>query len=90
MESLRVLPNSMLYKKPETFQNEAKEWANNFRKQTFDEDVIPYIHGKKKNLIPVLLDPSVCTCIEHLFLTSKLCNAIFSSCVSCSTISWQI
>lgn len=46
MESLRVLPNSTTYKTAEIFHNDAKEWASNFRKQTFDEDVIPYIHGK--------------------------------------------
>lgn len=45
MESLRVLPNSTTYKTAEIFHNDAKEWASNFRKQTFDEDVIPYIHA---------------------------------------------
>lgn len=42
MESLRALPETDNYKDMETF---AKEWATEFRKQTFDEDVIPYIHG---------------------------------------------
>lgn len=45
MESLRVLPNSTTYETAEIFQNDAKEWASNFQKQTFDEDVIPYIHA---------------------------------------------
>lgn len=42
MESLRALPGTDNYKDMETF---AKEWATEFGKQTFDEDVIPYIHG---------------------------------------------
>lgn len=65
MESLRSLPGTAAYKNEETFQKEAMEWASNFRKQTFDEDVIPYIHGKsilmilyilivKKNCITIL------------------------------------
>lgn len=45
MESLRALPGTDNYKDLETFAKEAKEWATEFRKQTFDEDVIPYIHG---------------------------------------------
>lgn len=45
MESLRSLPGSVAYKDDKTFQQEAMEWTSNFRKQTFDEDVIPYIHG---------------------------------------------
>uniref|UniRef100_A0A8W8JR70 SAP domain-containing protein n=1 Tax=Magallana gigas TaxID=29159 RepID=A0A8W8JR70_MAGGI len=45
MESLRALPGTDNYKDMETFAKEAKEWATEFRKQTFDEDVIPYIHG---------------------------------------------
>lgn len=42
MESLRALPGTDNYKDMETF---AKESATEFGKQTFDEDVIPYIHG---------------------------------------------
>lgn len=45
MESLRALPGTDNYKDMETFAKEAKEWATEFRKQTFDEDVIPYIHA---------------------------------------------
>lgn len=45
MESLRALPGTDNYKNVETFAKEAKEWATEFRKQTFDEDVIPYIHA---------------------------------------------
>lgn len=45
MESLRALPGTDNYKDMETFAKEAKKWATEFRKQTFDEDVIPYIHG---------------------------------------------
>lgn len=48
MEALRSLPSSEKYVKPETFQELAREWAQNFRKNTFDEDVTPYIHGKTK------------------------------------------
>lgn len=46
MESLRSLPGTSALKNEETFQKEAMEWASNFRKQTFDEDVITFIHGK--------------------------------------------
>nr|XP_022301977.1 uncharacterized protein LOC111109978 [Crassostrea virginica] len=45
MESLRALPGTENYKDADTFAKEAKEWATEFRKQTFDEDVIPYIHA---------------------------------------------
>uniref|UniRef100_K1RKL9 rRNA-processing protein FCF1 homolog n=2 Tax=Magallana gigas TaxID=29159 RepID=K1RKL9_MAGGI len=38
MESLRALPGTDNYKDMETFAKEAKEWATEFRKQTFDED----------------------------------------------------
>lgn len=46
MESLRSLPGTSAFKNEETFQKEAMEQASNFRKQTFDEDVITFIHGK--------------------------------------------
>lgn len=55
MESLRSLPGTAAYKNEETFQKEAMEWASNFRKQTFDEDVIPYIHGKSILMILYIL-----------------------------------
>lgn len=47
MESIRALPATENYKDVETFAKGAKEfeWITEFRKQTFDEDVIPYIHG---------------------------------------------
>ncbi|XP_062619871.1 uncharacterized protein LOC134281418 [Saccostrea cucullata] len=45
MESLRALPGTDNYKDVNTFSKEAKEWATEFRKQTVDEDVIPYIHA---------------------------------------------
>ena len=45
MESLTVLPTSDRYLDPDKFQESAKKWAQRFRKCTFDEDVIPYIHG---------------------------------------------
>lgn len=46
MESLRALPGSEGYKNPELFKKEARQWASDFRKCTFDEDVTPYLHGK--------------------------------------------
>lgn len=48
MESLRALTGTENYKDADTFAKLAKEWATEFRKQTFDEDVIPYIHGLNK------------------------------------------
>lgn len=45
MESQRPLPGTEYYKDVETVAKEAKELATEFRKQHFDEDVIPYIHG---------------------------------------------
>ena len=45
MDSLRCLPSSEKYIRPERFKEFAREWARDFRKCTFDEDVTPYIHG---------------------------------------------
>ncbi|XP_052075780.1 uncharacterized protein LOC127713848 [Mytilus californianus] len=45
MESLRAFPGSEEYKNPELFMQEAREWAQNFRRYTFDEDVTPYLHA---------------------------------------------
>ncbi|CAC5383036.1 unnamed protein product [Mytilus coruscus] len=45
MESLRAFPGSEEYKNPELFMQEAREWAQNFRRYTFDEDVTLYLHG---------------------------------------------
>ena len=47
MEALRELPSAEKYIEPNQYQEMARKWAQNFRKYTFDEDVIPYIHGKK-------------------------------------------
>ena len=46
MEALRELPSSEKYINHTQFKEMARTWAQNFRKYTFDEDVIPYIHGK--------------------------------------------
>ena len=41
MEALRELPYAEKYRNPNEYQEMARKWAQNFRKYTFDEDVIP-------------------------------------------------
>ena len=48
MRSLKALPGEEGYMDAQAFQAAAKQWAQNFRLYTFDEDVIPYIHCKRK------------------------------------------
>ena len=43
--SLKAKPDEEAYKSPLQFGKDAKLWARQFRKVTFDEDVTPYIHG---------------------------------------------
>lgn len=58
-KNLRSLPGTSAYKNEVTFQKEAMEWASNFRKQTFNEDVIPYIHGKSILMILYIVKQTV-------------------------------
>lgn len=51
MESLRAFPGSEEYKNPELFMQEARGWAQNFCKYTFDEDVTPYLHDNLQTLL---------------------------------------
>eukprot|EP00914_Ancora_sagittata_P010737 GHVO01020924.1.p1 GENE.GHVO01020924.1~~GHVO01020924.1.p1 ORF type:complete len:143 (-),score=10.95 GHVO01020924.1:22-450(-) len=46
MEALRKLPGQPGHLSGEQFRAEAKLWAQNFRTNTLDEDVTPYIHCK--------------------------------------------
>ena len=44
MSALKALPGTEEYLSPEAFKQCAVTWAVEFRKATFDEDIIPYIH----------------------------------------------
>ena len=46
MKAMSAHPSSESYIKPAQFHDDARKWAKQFRDVTFDEDVIPYIHGK--------------------------------------------
>ena len=60
MEVLQITPGQPGYLESEDFEERAKEWATKFRKYTIDEDVKPYLHGKRKTLIfiPIYQVPS--------------------------------
>lgn len=46
IEAMRTLPSNQTYMSPEVFKIQARKWAKNFMKLTFDEDVTLYIHIK--------------------------------------------
>ncbi len=46
MQALKALPGTQHHRTAAAFKDAARKWASEFRKVTFDEDVIPYIHCK--------------------------------------------
>ncbi len=48
MASLKTLPGKEGYLDGPAFQRAARQWGEDFRLVTFDEDVIPYIHCKSR------------------------------------------
>ncbi|EDO26542.1 predicted protein, partial [Nematostella vectensis] len=43
-DALGANPGDEAYLRADAFQEKARQWGTKFRKATFDEDVIPYIH----------------------------------------------
>lgn len=61
MEAVRCVPGTNSSMSPAQFQTAATEWAKHFRRATYDEDVIPYIHCKlfkQRRALCNLLDSS--------------------------------
>ena len=46
-DAVEAHPDDTEYLEPDELKRKCKDWAEQFRKDTFDEDVIPYIHGNK-------------------------------------------
>ena len=44
-DTLKTCPGEPGYLDSAAYHERAREWANDYRKATFDEDVTPYIHG---------------------------------------------
>ena len=53
-DAIEAHPSDSNYIEPDELKRRCKAWAEEFKKQTFVEDVIPYIHGKKeKNILRI-------------------------------------